>query len=200
MGKIIVSQFITLDGVFEDPGGCEGTERGGWAFRFDRGAAGNQFKLDELKSAGALLLGRVAYEGFARVWPSRTDEIGFAERMNTLPKYVVSTTLVDPVWSNSTILGGDTLDEISKLKHTVDGEIRVYASSRLVHTLIEHDLVDELRLTVFPLVMGVGNRLFDHTSNPKPLRLVDRRTVGDSLAYLAYQFIQDTKSGWAFAR
>ena len=148
--------------------------------------------LDDTLGATALLLGRRSYEFFAARYPYRAGEM--ADRMNSLPKYVVSATLADPGWNNSTVLDGDLVDEVSKLKRTVSGEIRVYASSQLVHTLIEHDLVDELRLMIFPLVMGAGMRLFDQTCNPKPLRLVDIRTVGDTLSYLTYRRIPDMTS------
>ena len=160
MGRIVVSQFITLDGVFEDPGGSEGTERGGWAFRFDRGAEGNQFKLDELRSAGALLLGRTTYEGFAEAWPSRTDEIGFAERMNSLPKYVVSSTLERGDWNNTTVIRDDVPGVVRGLKEQVDGDILINGSGQLVRTLQEHDLIDEYRLMLYPVVLGAGKQLF----------------------------------------
>jgi dihydrofolate reductase len=189
MGTIVVFENVSLDGVTQDPTGAveallaalAPTDRQKWA----------KLLLNDALGAQALLLGRRSYEFFAARYPYRTGEM--ADTMNGLPKYVASATLADPGWNNSTVLDGDIVDAVSTLKHTVNGEIRVYASSQLVHTLIEHDLVDELRLMIFPLVMGAGNRLFDHTSNPKPLRLVDTRTVGDRLTYLTYQCISDTK-------
>src|SRR5438552_2928240 len=156
--KVVVSQFVTLDGVMEDPGGAEGFDRGGWAFQFERGPEGDKFKLDEVIAADALLLGRVTYEGFAAAWPSRTGE--FADKFNTMPKYVVTSTLKDLAWNNSTSLSGDVADEVSKLKTGVDGDIVVHGSARLVQTLVAQDLVDELRLMVFPVVLGSGKRLF----------------------------------------
>src|SRR5579872_1888791 len=181
MGKIVVSQFITLDGVFGDPGGSEGTERGGWAFRFNRGAEGDQFKVDELKAAGALLLGRVTYEGFAEAWPSRTDDIGYAERMNNLPKYVVSGTLERGDWNNTTVLTGILPDEVRGLKDGVDGDILIYGSGQLVRTLQEHDLIDEYRLMLYPVVQGAGKRLFGEAGEPHAMRLAEARPAGECL-------------------
>jgi len=181
MGKIVVSQFITLDGVFEDPGGSEGTERGGWAFRFDRGAEGDQFKLDELKAAGALLLGRVTYEAFAQAWPSRTDEIGYAERMNTLPKYVVSTTLERGDWNNTTVIRDDVPGAVRRLKEQVDGDILIYGSGQLVRALQEHGLIDEYRLMLYPVLLGAGKRLFGETGQPQSMRLAETRPAGECL-------------------
>jgi dihydrofolate reductase len=181
MGKIVISQFITLDGVFEDPGGSEGTERGGWAFRFDRGAEGNQFKLDELKSAGALLLGRTTYEGFAQAWPSRTDEIGFAERMNNLPKYVVSTTLDRADWNNTTVIRDDVAGAVRKLKAQVEGDILINGSGHLLRALQENDLIDEYRLMLYPVVLGAGKRLFGEVGRPHALRLAETRPAGECL-------------------
>jgi dihydrofolate reductase len=185
MGRVIVTAFVSLDGVMEDPGGAEDFKYGGWSFEFDRGAEGNQFKLDETLSSEALLLGRVTYEGFASSWPEREGE--FADKFNTMPKYVVSSTLKDPEWTNSTVLDGDVVDEVTKVKQEVDGEIVVHGSARLTQTLLEHDLVDELRLMVFPVVLGSGKRLFGETSDKKPLRLVDSTTVGDGVAILTYE-------------
>ncbi|MGW2863157.1 dihydrofolate reductase family protein [Streptomyces sp. NPDC001205] len=188
MGTIVVFENVSLDGVLQDPTGEEGFSRHDWRAGItptDR-EAWNRLILDDALGAQALLLGRRSYEFFAGRYPSRTGRL--ADRMNGLPKYVASTTLSDPGWKNSTILDGDIVQKAARLKHTVKGEIRVYASSQLVHTLIEHDLVDELRLAVFPLVMGAGNRLFDPTGAPKALRLVGNRTVGDSLAHLTYQW------------
>ena len=157
MGRIVVSEFVSLDGVMEDPGGAEGFSHGGWAFQFDRGPEGDKFKLDEVMEAEALLLGRVTYQGFAKAWPSRTDEVGFADKMNGMPKYVVSTTLDKAEWNNSTMITGDVVQEVSKLKEQLGGDILVAGSGRLVHTLMEHDLVDEYRLMVFPLVLEPGS-------------------------------------------
>ena len=187
MGKLVVSEFITLDGVIDDPGGAEEFDRGGWAFQFERGAEGDKFKLDETLGAEALLLGRVTYEGFAAAWPSRTDEVGFADKMNTMPKYVVSSTLEELTWSNSTRLDGDVSAEVAKLKEQVSGELLVAGSATLVQTLIEHDLVDELRLMVFPVVLGSGKRVFGETSDKKTLRLADSKIVGDGIAILTYE-------------
>jgi dihydrofolate reductase len=187
MGRIVVTEFVSLDGVMEAPGGGEDYRHGGWTFEIDRGEEGDKFKLDEVFEADAQLLGRVTYEGFAAAWPSMTDEVGFAERMNSMAKYVVSSTLTEAEWNNSTVLGGDVAEEVSKLKEEVDGVILVAGSARLVQALIEHDLVDELRLMVFPVVLGTGKRLFDETSDKKPLRLVDSKTVGDGIAILTYE-------------
>jgi dihydrofolate reductase len=184
VGRIVVTEFVSLDGVMEDPGGSEGTRHGGWSFEFDRGPEGDKFKLDETVSSEALLLGRVTYEGFAAAWPSREGE--FADKLNTMPKYVVSSTLQDPEWENSTVLDGDVLDEVARLKRERDGDIVVHGSAQLAQTLIEHDLVDELRLMVFPVVLGGGKRLFAETSDKKPFRLVDSKVVGDGVAILVY--------------
>ena len=185
MGRIVVTEFVSLDGVMEDPGGAEDFEHGGWSFEFSRGEEGDKFKLDEAFESDALLLGRVTYEGFAEAWPSREGE--FADKFNNMPKYVVSSTLEDPEWNNSTVLKGDVVEEISKLRQAVDGDIVVHGSARLVQTLLEHDLVDELRLMVFPVVLGSGKRLFGDTSDKKALRLADSKTVGDGVAILTYE-------------
>src|ERR1700760_734468 len=153
MGKIVVTEFISLDGVIEDPGGAEDFAHGGWTFEIDRGEEGDKFKLGELEEAEAQLLGRVTYEGFAAAWPSMEDEVGFAEKMNSMPKYVFSSTLESADWNNSTILSGDFAEEIGKLKREVDGNILVAGSATLVQALIEHDLLDELRLMVFPVIL-----------------------------------------------
>jgi dihydrofolate reductase len=179
MGKLVVTEFITLDGVIEDPGGSEAFDRGGWAFKFERGDEGDRFKLDEVLEAEAQLLGRVTYEAFAAAWPERSDEVGFAERMNTMPKYVVSSTLKDLTWDNSTLIEGDVPEEVARLKEQFAGDILVAGSATLVRALVEHDLVDELRLMVFPTVLGAGNRLFDDTSSAKAFQLVESRPVGD---------------------
>jgi dihydrofolate reductase len=184
MGRIVVTEFISVDGVVEDPGGAEDFKYGGWSFEFDRGEEGNKFKLDEALESDALLLGRVTYEGFADAWPSREGE--FADKFNSMPKYVVSTKLEKADWNNSTVLEGDVVETVSKLKQGPDGDIVVHGSAQLVQTLLENDLVDELRLMVFPVVLGSGKRLFGETSDKKNLRLVDSRTVGDGVAILIY--------------
>jgi dihydrofolate reductase len=185
VGRIVVTEFISLDGVIEDPGGAEDFKHGGWSFEFNRGDEGDKFKLDETLSSEALLLGRETYEGFAKAWPSREGE--FADKFNTMPKYVVSSTLVEPEWNNSTVLKGDVAEEVAKLRQEQDGDIVVHGSAQLVQTLIEHDLVDELRLMVFPVVLGGGKRLFDETSDKKALQLVDSKVVGDGVAILTYR-------------
>ena len=187
MGRIVVTEFVSIDGVMEDPGGGESYERGGWAFEVERGEEGDRFKLAELQEADAQLLGRVTYEGFAKAWPGMTDDVGFADKMNSMPKYLVSSTLKDPSWTNTTVLDGDVVEEIAKVKREVDGVILVAGSAKLVHTLIEHDLVDELRLMVFPIVLGHGKRVFADTSAKKRLRLVDSQVVGDGVVVLTYQ-------------
>ena len=185
MGRIVITEFVSLDGVVEDPGGSEDFAHGGWSFEFQRGEEGDKFKLDEALEAEALLLGRVTYEGFADAWPSRDGE--FADKFNNMPKYVVSSTLEEPEWNNSTVLKGDVVEEVSKLRQGADGDIVVHGSARLVQTLLEHDLVDEVRLMVFPVVLGSGKRLFGETSDKKPLRLVDSKTVGDGVTILVYE-------------
>jgi dihydrofolate reductase len=184
MGRIVVTEFISLDGVIEAPGGGEDYKYGGWTFEIDRGEEGDQFKLDETMSSAALLLGRRTYEGFAAAWPERDGE--FADKFNTMSKYVVSSTLRDPEWTNSTVLSGDVVDEITKLKQEQDGDIVVHGSARLVQTLIENDLVDELRLMVFPVVLGTGKRLFGETTDKKRLRLSSSTVVGDGVAIQVY--------------
>jgi dihydrofolate reductase len=185
MGRIVVTEFVSLDGVIEAPGGGEDFKHGGWSFEINRGDEGDKFKLDETLSSEALLLGRVTYEGFAAAWPSRDGE--FAEKFNSMPKYVVSSTLENPEWNNSTVLKGDVAEEVTKLKNEQDGDIVVHGSARLVQALVEHDLVDEFRLMVFPLVLGSGKRLFGETRDKKPLRLVDSKIVGDGVAILTYE-------------
>ena len=184
MGRIVVTEFISLDGVIEAPGGGEDYKYGGWTFEIDRGDEGNRFKLDETMTSAALLLGRRTYEGFAAAWPERDGE--FADKFNTMPKYVVSSTLRDPEWSNSTVLSGDVVDEITKLKREQDGDIVVHGSAQLVQALIENDLVDELRLMVFPVVLGTGKRLFGQTTDKKRLRLSSSTVVGDGVAIQVY--------------
>jgi len=187
MGKIVVTEFVSLDGVMEAPGGGESYRHGGWTFEIDRGEEGDAFKFDEVMEADAQLLGRVTYEGFAAAWPNYTDEVGFADKMNAMPKYVVSSTLQNADWNNSTILSGDVVAEVKKLRDEVDGVILVAGSARLVQTLLENDLVDELRLMVFPVVLGSGKRLFGETTDKKPLKLADSKIVGDGIAILIYR-------------
>jgi dihydrofolate reductase len=187
MGKIIISENVTLDGVIQDPTGDEGFRHGGWVGRIgDRGREeAARVVLDEALGTEAMLLGRRSYEFLAARWPSRTGAL--ADRLNSKPKYVVSSTLQDPDWNNTTVLNGDMVNAVSKLKQEVAGDILVAASFQLVHTLIEHDLIDELRLMIYPVVLGAGERLFGETSDKKPLRLVETRTVDDDLALLTYQ-------------
>ena len=179
MGRIVVSEFVSLDGVMEDPGGSEGTPSGGWAFKFERGADGDAYKLEELRDAEAMLLGRVTYEGFAAAWPERTDDAGFADKMNSMQKFVVSNTLQSADWNNSTIVSGDVVDEIRKLKQSEGGDLLVAGSARLVHTLIENDLVDEYRLMIFPVVLGAGKRMWADTPAAAALEVVDSRKAGE---------------------
>jgi dihydrofolate reductase len=169
----------------EDPGGSEDFKYGGWSFEFSRGEEGDQFKLDEALDADALLLGRITYEGFADAWPSRDGE--FADKFNQMPKYVVSSTLTDPEWNNSTVLDGDLSEQVSKLKNDQDGDIYVHGSAQLVQGLLDADLVDQLNLMVFPVALGSGKRLFGETGDRKPLRLSDSKTVGDGVAILIYE-------------
>jgi len=181
MGKLVATEFMTLDGVIEDPGGAEGFEHGGWAFQFDRGAEGDEFKLDELMASDAQLLGRVTYEGFVKAWPSRegAGELGeFAEKMNAMPKFVYSSTLENPEWRNTTVLRGDLGEEVAQLKDRFEGDILVAGSAQLVRSLLAQDLVDELRLMVFPTVLGGGKRLFADGSDPRPLTLARTRQTG----------------------
>lgn len=185
MGRIVVTEFVSLDGVMQAPGGGEDFQHAGWTFEIDQGEQGAKFKLDETLESKALLLGRVTYEGFAAAWPSMEGE--FADKFNSMPKYVVSSTLQEPKWNNSTVLKGDVVEEVSKLRQRLDGDIVVHGSAQLVQTLVEHDLVDELRVMVFPVVLGTGKRLFGATSDKKRLRLVDSKTVGDGVAILIYQ-------------
>jgi dihydrofolate reductase len=192
MGKIVISTNVSLDGVVQDPDGQEGFRLGGWFGQFGGKdlEAWAKVSLEEALRAEALLLGRRSDEWFAARWSSRSGE--WADRLNSLPKYVVSSALIDPHWNNSTVLNGDVVDEITKLKQKLDGEIVVYASYQLGRTLIEHDLVDELRLTVFPVVLGAGERLFGETREKKPMRFLDTRTIGDGLVYLIYELVRDT--------
>jgi dihydrofolate reductase len=184
MGRIVVTEFISLDGVIEDPGGSEDYKYGGWSFEISRGDEGDKFKLDEALDSAALLLGRRTYEGFASAWPSRDGE--FADKFNNMPKYVVSSTLKDPEWTNTTVLGDDLAAEVGRLKQEIEGDIVVHGSAELVQALVEQGLVDELRLMVFPVVLGAGKRLFGETSDKRPLRLSDSKIVGDGVALLIY--------------
>jgi dihydrofolate reductase len=176
MGTLVVTQFVSIDGVFEDPGGSESFEHGGWTFEYDRGSEGDQYKFDELDSAEIQLLGRVTYEGFAKAWPSQEGD--FADKINRGRKYVVSTTLTDPEWENTTVISNNVPDEIARLKKETDGPILVAGSGTLVRTLLANDLVDELRLMVFPTVLGRGRRLFPDGIDRLRFRLVETRTVG----------------------
>jgi dihydrofolate reductase len=186
VGKLVVTEFVSVDGVFEDPGGAEGYEHGGWTFEYDRGEDGNSFKLDELMDAEAQLLGRVTYEGFAEAWPSRQGE--FADKLNSDPKYVVSTTLTDPRWQNTTVISNNVAENIEKLKEQTNGAILVAGSGTLVGTLLGADLVDELRLMVFPTVLGRGKRLFPDGIDRLKLKLAESKRVGpDGVQVLVYQ-------------
>jgi dihydrofolate reductase len=185
MGRIVITEFVSLDGVMEDPGGAEDFKHGGWTFAIDRGADGDKFKADEGDAAEALLLGRKTYEGFAAAWPSMQGD--FADKFNAMPKYVVSSTLTDPEWSNSTVLGGDLVAEVAKLKESIGGDIVVHGSAQLVQGLLANDLIDELRLMVFPVVLGSGKRLFGGTERKQALKLASSKTVGDGIAVLIYE-------------
>jgi dihydrofolate reductase len=191
MGKIVISDNVSLDGVDQDPTGEEGFRHGGWFAQVgDNDREGfAEVALDEALGAEAFLLGRLRYEFLAARWPSRSGEL--ADRLNSLPKYVVSSTLGDPDWNNSTVVTGDVVTEVSKLKQELDGDIIVPGSRRLVRTLMEHDLVDELRLLVYPVVLGAGERLFGEASDKMPMRLLAARTVGDGLAYLTYEVVRE---------
>jgi dihydrofolate reductase len=185
MTRIIVTEFVSLDGVMEAPGGDDGFARGAWSFEFARGEEGDKFKLDEAMEAGALLLGRRTYEGFAASWPQRDGD--FADKFNSMPKYVVSATLVDPAWTNTTVLEGDVAQAVARLKETQAGDVVVHGSAQLVQALVQADLVDELRLMVFPVILGTGKRLFGDTDELKRLRLTRSKIVGDDVAILVYQ-------------
>ena len=188
MRRVVVTEFISVDGVIEDPGGSEDWDRGGWAFQFERGEEGDKFKLNELFEVEGQLLGRVTYEGFAEAWPDRDDPMGFAERMNSMPKYVVSSTLENPTWNNTTVLSGDAADEVRRLKESGDGDVLVAGSAQLCQALIAAGLVDELRLMVFPLILGAGKRLFPDTDAAAPLKLVESKPVGpDGVVLSIYQ-------------
>ena len=191
MGKLVVTEFVSVDGVFEDPGGSEEFEHGGWTFEYDRGDEGNAFKLDEVTEAEVQLLGRVTYEGFAAAWPSRDGP--FADKLNADPKVVVSTTLTDPEWQNTTVVSADVAEKIAKLKEETDGVILVAGSGTLFRTLLEADLVDELHLMVFPTILGRGKRLFPDGIDRRKLALVESRTVGgDGVQIQIYRRADDT--------
>jgi dihydrofolate reductase len=185
MGRIVVSEFVSLDGVMEAPGGGEDFDRGGWVFEIGQGDDGMQFKLDETMESEALLLGRRTYEGFAAAWPERDG--AFADKFNGMRKYVISSTLARADWSNSTIIRGDAVAEVAKLRAAPGGDIVVHGSAQLVQALIENDLVDELRLMIFPLVIGAGKRLFGQTSGKRRMQLHEARTVGDGVAIQIYR-------------
>jgi dihydrofolate reductase len=186
MGKIVVTEFISMDGVIEDPGGAEDYEHSGWSFQIDRGEEGNKFKLDETKATDALLLGRVTYEGFADAWPSREGE--FADMFNSMPKFVVSTTLDNPEWNNTTVIRGDVAAEVGRLKKQFSNDVVVHGSAQLVNMLKEQDLVDEYRLMVFPVILGKGKRLFADGGDLVPLKLADTKPVGSAgVVVLTYQ-------------
>jgi dihydrofolate reductase len=189
MGTIVISENVSLDGVITDPAGDEGFSRGGWVGRIADREDLAKVTLDEALSADALLLGRRSYEWLAARWPSRSGEL--ADRLNSMPKYVVSSTLTDPEWNNSTVLQGDVVHEASKLKQELSGEIVVAGSFQLLRTLIEHDLVDELRLKIYPVVLGAGECLFGETSDKKPARLLDTQNLDDGVAYLTYELVRD---------
>ena len=183
MGKLVVTEFVTLDGVMEDPGGGEKDrfDRGGWAFQFDRGEDGDRFKFDELKAADAQLLGRVTYEGFAKAWPTMEGTGEFGEKMNSMPKFVVSSTLEEPTWNNTTVLGADWPADVAGLKERFEGDILVAGSAQLVQGLVANELVDELHLMVFPVLLGAGKRLFTSTDDTKALELVETAQAGETV-------------------
>jgi dihydrofolate reductase len=185
MARIVVSEFVSLDGVMEDPGGSEQTKNGGWTFAFNRGPEGDRFKLDEALAAEALLLGRVTYEGFAAAWPSMEGE--FADKFNSMPKYVVSSTLEAPSWNNSTVIGRSIVDAVATLKRSLAGDLLVHGSAMLVSELLAHDLIDEMRLMVFPIVLGGGKRLFGDLDDAKRFELESTITVGDGVLLLTYR-------------
>jgi dihydrofolate reductase len=188
MGRVVVSEFVTLDGVIEAPGGGEEFEHAGWSFRFDRGSEGDQFKLEELQAAGALLLGRVTYEAFARVWPTFSDDQGFADRFNSMPKFVASTTLERGDWGPTTVIRDNLGEEVAKARAFTDGDVLVNGSAQLVQGLVAEDLVDEYRLMLFPTVLGSGKRLFGEGALVPTLRLVESRPLGpDGIVLLTYE-------------
>lgn len=185
MGRIVVTEFVSLDGVMEDPGGAEDFKYGGWSFEFSRGDEGDKFKYDEVLDSEALLLGRVTYDGFADAWPERDGE--FADRFNNMPKYVVGSKADASRWTNVTVLDGDPVEAVRRVRDEHSGNIYVHGSCQLAHTLFEHDLVDQLNLMVFPVVLGTGKRIFGETSDKKKLQLVDSKVVGDGVAILVYE-------------
>jgi dihydrofolate reductase len=185
MGRIIVSEFVSLDGVMQDPGGDSKWKHAGWSFKVSRGEEGDKFKFEETRDSEAILLGRVTYEGFAKAWPSVPGEFG--DLFNNMPKYVVSSTLERADWKNSTILKGEVVKEVSALKQRVKGNIVVHGSARLVQTLLQDGLVDELRLMVYPVILGSGKRLFGDTTDKQALKLTESRTVGDGIAILIFE-------------
>src|SRR3954454_12294576 len=187
-GRIVVTEFITLDGVIQDPGGSGEYDRGGWSFEYDRGDEGDKFKLEELNSADAQLLGRITYEGFAAAWPNMEDDAGFAEKMNGMPKHVVSTTIKDPEWENSTVISANVPEEVAKLKDQYEGDILIAGSAKLIATLLENDLVDEWRLMVFPTILGEGKKLFPDGIDRRRLKLTEDRALGpDGIRLLRYE-------------
>ena len=188
MGKVVVSEDVSVDGVFQDNGGAEEIERGGWAIKFDRGEEGDKFKLDELAAGGAQLLGRRTYDLFAAAWPTIADEQGASDYMNGMPKYVVSSTLKDPGWNNTEVLRGDVAKEVKKLKDEIDGDILVYGSGQLVGTLLDEGLIDELRLMVHPAIVGEGKHLFGAQSDLSTLKLTDSKPLGpEGVILLKYE-------------
>lgn len=187
MGRIAVSELVTLDWVVEDPGGGEGFEHGGWVLDFDQGEEGRQIKFEEIFNAEALLMGRVTYEGLAGYWPEHEDDSGYAARINSMPKYVVSSTLGEPEWENTTVLRGDVVDQVQMLKQEVEGDIVVPGSPQLVRTLFEEDLLDELRIMMFGRVLGAGKRLFPPGVEEKPMRLARNASFGDGVAYFVFE-------------
>jgi dihydrofolate reductase len=184
MGRIVVTEFVSLDGVVEAPGGGEGYKHAGWSFEIQRGEAGDKFKLDEAFKSEALLLGRTTYEGFAAAWPGREDDVGFADKFNSMPKYVVSSTLTDPTWNNSTVVA---FDQIAALKEQPGGEIAVHGSISLVNGLLDADLIDELRLMVHPIVLGSGKRLFGEHADAHTLKLVETRPLESGSVIVRYE-------------
>jgi dihydrofolate reductase len=185
MGRIVITEYISVDGVVEAPSGMEDFARVGWTDAFTRGPEGDKFKWDETMASDALLLGRVTYDGFAPVWPQVEGE--FADKFNAMPKYVVSSTLQNPEWNNTTVLRGDVIEEVTKLKQRYEGDIVVHGSAQLAQTLVDQDLVDALHLQVYPVIVGAGKRLFSETSATKRLRLADTKTVGDGIHILIYE-------------
>ena len=195
MGKLVVTEFVSLDGVIEDPGGSEGTEHGGWSFRHPA-PEGEQFKGDELRSSDVQLLGRVTYDGFAAAWPAMEEATGeFGKKMNAMPKVVVSTTLTEAAWNNTTIISGNVADEVARLKAQYDGDILVQGSATLVETLNEHGLVDEYHLMVHPVVLGKGKRLFRDSAAGTDLELVESRKAGPNVLLLIYRPASSTADG-----